>query len=322
MRKITVLLSVLALICACTSCTFNPVTPPDDSQSRQLDGVVLHIYVPGNTNEEIFDAAFSAASATATALKNELAFLNGAGQVAVSEELKAILTAIVPHFNEHNTPTLASVSALWFNEGNDTVPSADAIEQRLNVTGMSRFSFDGVTAKLEPGAQLDLTPIVEYAVAKRALAALELHGVTAAQVRAGNCTLVLGTAEMTVMASYGESEKSAGTAQLTDLASFSLGIYGRYFYEGDRLYHHILDGATGYPVETDISVINVFAPVSAMGEVYYDAYSAFCSGNGADAKALLDEKNISAVIILRSGELLTSGGIGSTVPFVPTQSKG
>ena len=54
--------------------------------------------------------------------------------------------------------------------------------------------------------------------------------------------------------------------KLSDLSVVTSGNYERYFYYEDRLYHHILDTATGYPVESDMDSVTVVSRYSADGD--------------------------------------------------------
>ena len=51
-----------------------------------------------------------------------------------------------------------------------------------------------------------------------------------------------------------------------DSSMVSSGIYERYFKIDDVLYHHILDPATGYPVENNLLSVTILSPLSVDGD--------------------------------------------------------
>ena len=84
------------------------------------------------------------------------------------------------------------------------------------------------------------------------------------------------------------------------------GIYERYFVEDDRLYHHILDTKTGYPVENELYSVTIISPTSTDG----DALSTICFALGSeDGMALIETLDgIECVYCLSDGTLLFSSG--------------
>ena len=68
------------------------------------------------------------------------------------------------------------------------------------------------------------------------------------------------------------------------------GSYEKYFVEDGVTYHHILSPTTGYPVETDLVSVTVYAP----GGLNSDALSTACFANGLNKQTLQWLKNFSA----------------------------
>ena len=78
-------------------------------------------------------------------------------------------------------------------------------------------------------------------------------------------------------------------------------------------YHHILDPATGYPYENGLTQVSIISPRSVDG----DGLSTTCFSLGLEDGMKLIESlpDTEAIFITSDGELHTSSGIGTTIPF-------
>jgi thiamine biosynthesis lipoprotein len=98
------------------------------------------------------------------------------------------------------------------------------------------------------------------------------------------------------------------------------GIYERYFVQNGRLYAHILDPRTGYPVENNLSSVTIVSDESKQG----DGLSATCFLLGVEKATRLVESlhNVEAIFITKDGKVVTTPGINKTVKFVPAAQAG
>ena len=103
-------------------------------------------------------------------------------------------------------------------------------------------------------------------------------------------------------------EKSRGNIlgfiEIHNQSVVTSGIYERHFYKDDKLYHHILDSKTGYPVENDIASVTIVSDQSLDGEIW----STICFFTTAEQTiALLNEINgIDALVIKKNGEIMST----------------
>ena len=71
---------------------------------------------------------------------------------------------------------------------------------------------------------------------------------------------------------YSQSAKSRETISLlVEVANQSVvtsGIYERSLTEAGRVYHHLLDPTTGYPLETEMASITIISDASVDGEIW------------------------------------------------------
>ena len=91
------------------------------------------------------------------------------------------------------------------------------------------------------------------------------------------------------------------------LSVVSSGNYERYFLKDGKIYHHILDTETGYPIWNNLSEVTVLCPSSTDG----DALSTACFILGAEKGMELIESlpDTEALFITSEGEILRSGGL-------------
>ena len=84
------------------------------------------------------------------------------------------------------------------------------------------------------------------------------------------------------------------------------GSYERYFEQDGIRYHHILDPATGYPVQNDLVSVSIFADSAADA----DALSTACFVLGCDAalQLLTELPHIDALFIFDDNTFRTTPG--------------
>ena len=61
---------------------------------------------------------------------------------------------------------------------------------------------------------------------------------------------------------FSERGEYLGIAAITDKTIVTSGVYERYFIEGGKRYHHILDTAGGYPVDNGLVGVSIIADIS------------------------------------------------------------
>ena len=106
---------------------------------------------------------------------------------------------------------------------------------------------------------------------------------------------------------FDEHGKAIATLSLSDSSLVSSGVYERYFRQDGRLYHHILDPASGYPVENGLLGVTILSGSSMEG----DALSTTCFVLGLTEGMKLIESlpDIEAVFITEDYQLHPSSGL-------------
>ena len=106
---------------------------------------------------------------------------------------------------------------------------------------------------------------------------------------------------------FSETGTSLGTLNVSDASVVSSGIYERYYRVNGKLYHHILDTLTGYPVENHLYQVTIISDISMDG----DALSTTCFSLGLKKGMQLVEQTdgVEAIFVSDDGTITCSSGI-------------
>lgn len=177
-------------------------------------------------------------------------------------------------------PTIASVADAWgFTEKMQQVPTAEALRESLEKVGIERVHVDrdAGTVWAEEGTKLDLGGIAKGWASDRAAEIYAAHEVPRGLVDLGGNVLAWGQrpdgAPWRVGVRDPQSEGIAGVLSIEDSFAITSGGYQRYFEQGGRRYHHIIDPSTGYPAESGLLSVTVVAPVEEGRGTLCDALS-------------------------------------------------
>jgi thiamine biosynthesis lipoprotein len=155
--------------------------------------------------------------------------------------------------------TVGSVEAVWGDiqrAGGGRVPGEEAVREALDRVGYERVRVDREmkTVFLEKeGMRLDLGGIAKGYIVDQAMAWLNSRGLRDVLINAGGDILASGGAEsppwrIGVQDPF-EKGRLLGFFSLQQGAVVTSGTYERYFEEDGRRFAHIMDPATGRPVE-------------------------------------------------------------------------
>ncbi|MDI3535253.1 MAG: FAD:protein transferase, partial [Thermosediminibacterales bacterium] len=98
----------------------------------------------------------------------------------------------------------------------------------------------------------------------------------------------------------------AGVVSVINKAVVTSGIYERYFEENGKIYHHILDPETGYPVENNLMSVTIITDKSIDADSLSTSVFAMGLKEGLNLIEKLD--NTEAIFITKDSKIyLTSG---------------
>ena len=205
--------------------------------------------------------------------------LNAAGTLEEADtELRSILMWAGYYCQETDGAfdiTVAPVVAAWgFAGGGEyRVPPQEELTQLLELVDGSAIKGNGQTVTLGPGQAIDLGGLAKGYAADKIVKVLQEHDVPRANINLGGNVLAYGDRPDGTPWRVGiqdparaeEQNAFAGVLGLTDSFAVTSGGYQRYFEEGGKRYHHIIDPATGYPADSGLSSVTVVAGLGEEG---------------------------------------------------------
>lgn len=211
--------------------------------------------------------------------------------------------------------TVLPLTELWDfgSEGAAHVPDDASIKEALSHIDYHTVLIEGNTVTLsDPLAAIDLGFIAKGYIADRLKEHLLSQGVESACISLGGNLVTInnkpdGTPyRIGIQKPFADEGETITAISVTDASVVSSGIYERYFYEDDMLYHHLLDTRTGYPADNNIAGVTILSPSS----VEADALSTTCYFLGIDAGMELIESldGVEALFITKDGSLYRSDG--------------
>ena len=297
MRRFIGFTLALALILSLTACFGPPVDPDTVQESIQVIAMDTAMFI-STYGKRSTSAAYASedlirdleSKLSRTEEESEVSRLNAAGgqPVEVGPELAALLTAAEKcRADTHGAfdITVAPVVSAWgFTAGAFRVPAQEELEALLEkVDGSAvQVTEDGVggySAALAPGQSVDLGGIAKGYAADRLVDLFREYQVPRAMAQLGGNVLAWGDRPDGTPWRVGvqdparpdEQNAFAGILNLKNAFAVTSGGYQRYFEEGGKRYHHIIDPATGYPADSDLTSVTVVADCT-----YDDCMGALC----------------------------------------------
>jgi FAD:protein FMN transferase len=155
------------------------------------------------------------------------------------------------------------------------VPSVDEIRRALALVSWREVTLspsDSSVMLRRSGMALDLGAIAKGYAADEVVRILREHGVRSALVNLGGNVLTLGAKPDRTPWKIGvqNPEEPRGThigiVDVGETAVVTSGTYERFFEKAGRRYHHILDTATGAPVDNGLAAVMIVTPSSTTAD--------------------------------------------------------
>ena len=327
--KITLLVAVFCLLCTMWSgCA--PKNAVYDKTGLYFDTIIqISVYDPDDTDAlegcmklaAHYEQLFSR-----TIPDSDISRINNANGafVDVDKETIDLLQTGLAYCERSNGAfdlTIGGVSDLWdFKENEEkTLPDPTALKEAVSHVDYRNVKIRGNQAALtDPDAKLDLGGIAKGYIADQMKTYLLSQGVKTAKINLGGNVLILGDQKpdhsdfkIGIQKPFDENGTPIAAITLKDQSMVSSGIYQRYFEKDDRIYHHILDPDTGYPIENNLYAVTIISPRSADG----DALSTTCMALGLEDGIKLIESipDTEAVFITNDLKLHSTSGIGTSI---------
>ncbi len=252
-----------------------------ESQIFAMD-TVMNLTVYGGKADAALKAAASKIYAlddqlSATKKDSEVSRLNASAGVftQVSEPvMKQIQTSLEVSERSGGAYDISirPLVSLWgFDTNNAHVPSASEIAAAKQLVNYRNIEVSGSAVKLKEGTQVTLAAIAKGYTSQTLINLFREMGVKSAVVSLGGNVQTLGTKPDGSKWRVGiQDPKSAsgfvGVLETADMAVVTSGGYQRYFDEGGKRYHHILDPKTGYPADNGLISVTIVCPDGTLAD--------------------------------------------------------
>ncbi|BCJ96694.1 FAD:protein FMN transferase [Anaerocolumna cellulosilytica] len=165
-------------------------------------------------------------------------------------------------------------TSLWnFTSTEAVVPEKEQLAEAVTRIGYEDIELkDGIAGFKKEGMGIDLGAVAKGYIADLIKDYLLERGVKSAMINLGGNVLCVGEKpdgrpfKVGIQKPFADRNEIVATMELKDRSVVTSGIYERYFIKDNVLYHHILDPATGYPVNMGLISVTIISKSSVDGE--------------------------------------------------------
>ncbi len=240
--------------------------------------------------------------------------------VQVSEETAKILKSGIKYGELSDGAfdiTIGGVTSLWdFHSDSPKVPDPNELASAVAHVDYHNLEVDGTTVVLkDPQAQVDVGGLAKGYISDVVADELENRGVTSAIVNLGGNIVAVGEKpggkkfNIGIEKPYSERTDLIAETKVANKNVITSGVYERMFKANGKVYHHVLDPKTGYPVVTDLDSATI---VGSRGKsMDADALSTICLIKGSTAAKDLIEgmKGYEGLFCTSDGTITMTSGM-------------
>jgi len=279
MRRFAGCVLAVTMLLSMTACTEKTVNQPALEASKQviaMDTAILLAAYGETCAEAVHEAEEEVYRLEALLSKTDeeslISQLDEEGEegVSVGEEICALLEASEEYAAVTGGTfdmTVAPVVQAWgFTTDSYQVPSQQELDRLLERVGRGRLTIDGEMVALKEGTEVDLGGIAKGYASDRIAEIFLENDVPRGLARLGGNVLAWGEKENGSGWKVGiqdpkhpETEVLVGIVEMKNGYAVTSGGYQRFFEEGGKTYHHIIDPATGYPADNGLTSVTIVA---------------------------------------------------------------
>jgi thiamine biosynthesis lipoprotein len=210
------------------------------------------------------------------------------------------------------------LTQLWgIEDGGTDIPSDTDIENEMDYIDGSQITLTSKGIIFEKdGMAIDFGATGKGIACDVVAEKLSETNVNGAVVSVGGSVAVYGSKgdgkswHIGIRNPRGEEDEVMGVLECSDATMISTsGDYEKYFEKDGKRYHHILDPATGYPVDNGLISVTIISDSGFMS----DALSTACFVLGLeDGMAYAEKKGVEAIFITQDKKVYITDGIKKT----------
>lgn len=210
--------------------------------------------------------------------------------------------------------TISPVTDLWDIKNRKTVPAENKIRDTLSFVNYKNIKIKDKQIKINKNCEsIDLGGIAKGYVADKVKNILSKNGIKNAIINLGGNILTMGNNKgnsfvIGIQKPFADDVNDySATIPVKDKSIVTSGIYERYFKQNGKIYHHILDPKTGYPVENNLLSVTIISDDSTTGDAL--STTTFVLGQKKGMKLIDSLDNVYAVFITKDYKLHLSKGL-------------
>lgn len=267
--------------------------------------------------------------------KSEVSKINssaGIKPVTVSDETYNVIKESIKYSEKTSGEFDISVGplvVLWgINTVHAAVPSKTSIDSLLPLVNYKNIVLDdtekSVFLKVK-GMSIDLGGIAKGYAGDKVSEVLNKNGVRHAIIDLGGNIVAVGSKADGSNWNIGirnpeiDGDGNAiGIVKVANSAIVTSGIYERYFKENNKIYHHILDPKTGYPVDNNLLCVTIISDSSLEADANAKA---FCLGLTAGLKYIEEQSGLEAVFITKEKKVYVTDGLKDKITITNNNFK-
>lgn len=292
-------------ICSLTSCRTDKTETSSVSKTSFLLNTAVTITLYGTEDETLINECFSLCrqyeeTLSRTIETSEISMINARKTDTVSNETLSLINTGLYYSRLSEGAfdiTIGSVSSLWdFTAESPSLPDNNLLEEALSHVGYEKIFIDGQKISFtDDGTLLDLGAIAKGYIADRLKDFLLENQIESATINLGGNVLCIGGRpdgsdfRIGIQRPFDEQGNPILIVSLSDWSVVTSGVYERYFKLDDTFYHHILNPATGYPVDNELLSVTILSKTSVDGDGLSTACFSLGLNDGMDLINRLDE---------------------------------
>ena len=210
-------------------------------------------------------------------------------------------------------PTIYPVLTAWgFTTGENRIPSETELAALLEKVGHEKVKLEDGQIRIEAGSMIDFGAVGKGYAGDEAAQILRERGITSALLDIGGNIQAIGTKPDGSNWRIGLKDPFSGGVlgilQVSDEAVVTSGNYERFFTgEDGKVYGHIIDPLTGYPVENGFASVSVIAGEGKLCDAL--STSLFVMGLERAQDYWRQHREFEMILVMQDGNIYLTEGV-------------
>ncbi len=279
------ILPIVLLCLFCSACSAKPRAKEPQTRIIQSMDTIMKLTVYGENAQKALDACeseiFRLNDLLSTGLESsEISTLNRSGHAILSEDSAILVNQSLELFHETDGAfdfSIYPLACLWgFDTKEYRVPTQEELDTILPTIGAEQIEYTPATREINLGINqaIDLGGIAKGYTSQRLMEILRSSGISSAMVSLGGNVQCLNTKpdgtdwKIGIQSPWQFDSSIYAVVQVCNKAVITSGGYERFFEDEKtgKVYRHILDAKSGYPVESGLASVSIVAEDGTLGD--------------------------------------------------------